>query len=296
MKVKNLNLFVLLCLTSFMACSQNQESESNKLLKSSNQIDKTIKNEPHNFGGWYCPDNLNGFPAVDLKNWKSVPVISDRLPTKAETKSSASLIYIDTLKYPDASSLNLYLPRLAKYYSQSTKREDLIIVIQAIRVGTDSIVGFRYLNGGNGSARIREVNFMTENEIELPSSAQFVTLDINIQAKAEKVWEILLKPEHTRSLLPTSTETWPKTSKVNFYYPGSGKLRNAYANLLYGNFYAQNDYDSLNYSEKFLLLEDQESGVTELKIVIGPFTNDYEKQKGIILAWSKRLKDLSEKD
>lgn len=293
MKIKTLNLFVALSLTSLMACSQNQESEIKKPVKESKQVDKVV---PHNFGGWYCPDNLNGFPAVDLNNWKNVPVISDRLPTKDETRTTASLIYVDLAKFPDASTLDLNLPQMATYFSQNTKREELIIVIQAIKVGTDSIVGFRYLNGGNGSARIHEVTFISENEIELPPSAQFVTLNLNINAKAKKVWEVLLKPEHTRSLIPTQTKAWPKTSKVNFYYPGSGKLTNAYANLLYGNYYAQNDYDSLYYSEKFLLLEDQETGQTELKIVCGPYGDDYEKQKEIITAWSDKLKRLSEKE
>jgi hypothetical protein len=147
-----------------------------------------------------------------------------------------SLIFVDSSKFPNASVLKINLPQLATYYSPYTKREELIIIIQAITVGNDSIVGFRYLNGGNGSARINEVSFIAENDIELSPSAQFVALDVNINATAKKVWEVLLKPEHTRSLIPSSsTEAWPKTSKVNFHYPGSGKLTNSYANLLFGN-------------------------------------------------------------
>ena len=283
-----------LSLTSLMACSQNQETEIKKPVKESKQMDKTVQ---HNFGGWYCPDNLNGFPAVDLKDWKSVAVINDRMPTKEETQKGASLIFVDSTEFPDAYALKTNLPQLAIYQSPYTKREEIIIVIQALVVGKDSILGFRYLNGGNGSARINEVSFIKENEIELPSSAQFVVLDLNINAKAKKIWEFLLKPEHTRSLIPNSSnEAWPKTSKVNFYYPGSGKLTNAYANLLFGNYYAQNDYDSLHYTEKFLLLEDQETGHTELKIVCGPFGDDYDKQKKEIIAWSEKLKTISEKE
>jgi len=293
MKIKPLNLFVALSLTSLMACSQNQETEIKKPVKESKQMDKTVH---HNFGGWYCPDNLNGFPAVNLKDWKSVPVVSGRMPTKEETQKGASLIFVDSTEFLNASALKINLPQLAIYQSPYTKREEIIIVIQALVVGSDSILGFRYLNGGNGSARINEVSLVTENEIELSSSAQFVVLDLNINAKAKKVWEVLLKPEHTRSLIPSQTEAWPKTSKVNFYYSGSGKLTNAYANLLFGNYYAQNDYDSLHYSEKFLLLEDQESGYTELKIVCGPFGDDYDKQKKEIIAWSKKLKTLNEKE
>lgn len=293
MKIRKLNLLLALCLTSLIACSQNQENEHKKTEKATEQEGKTVH---HNFGGWYCPDNLNGFPAVNLKDWKSVPVINDRMPTKEETQKGASLIFVDSTEFPDAYALKTNLPQLAIYQSPYTKREEIIIVIQALVVGSDSILGFRYLNGGNGSARINEVSFIKENEIELPSSAQFVVLDLNINAKAKKVWEFLLKPEHTRSLIPSQSEAWPKTSKVNFYYSGSGKLTNAYANLLFGNYYAQNDYDSLHYSEKFLLLEDQESGYTELKIVCGPFGDDFDKQKKEIIAWSEKLKAFSEKE
>jgi hypothetical protein len=51
----------------------------------------------------------------------------------------------------------------------------------------------------------------------------------------------------------------------------------------------------MNYTEKFLLIVDKVGHQTELKIVCGPYGDDYEKQKSIILAWSKKLKDLSEK-
>jgi len=66
------------------------------------------------------------------------------------------------------------MPKLVRYYNEYSKREDLIIVIQAINVENDSIVGFRYLNGGNGSARLNEVRFLADNEIEMIPASRFV--------------------------------------------------------------------------------------------------------------------------
>ena len=101
-----------------------------------------VKSEPHRYGGWYCPDNLNGFPAVDIADWKSVPVVNDRLPTKEEAQSEASLIFVDREKYPDAKALDMTMPKLALFYNESAQREDLVIVIQAFNVQNDSIVWF----------------------------------------------------------------------------------------------------------------------------------------------------------
>ena len=120
--------------------------------------------EPHKYGGWYCPDNLNGFPAVDINNWEDVPVINGRMPTQDETQTEASLIFIDIEKYPNAKPLDLKMPQLARFYNNHSRKEEIVIVIQAINVSNDSVVGFRYLNGGNGSARFNEVNFVDDND------------------------------------------------------------------------------------------------------------------------------------
>lgn len=300
MKVKRLNALVALSLISLMACSQNKQVEPEKAVKPKNKTNKTVESEPHRYGGWYCPDNLNGFPAVDLKDWSNVPVIRGRLPTKEEAKSEASLIFVDTKKHPTATSFDLELPQLATYNNLNTRREELIVVIQAVKVGNDSIVGFRYLNGGNGSARINEVNFITNEKIDLPPSSQFVTFSLTIDASSETVWKVLTNPENAKKLQPpfdpnnSLKEGWRKGTNVNFNYSDSGQPTSQYANILYGNYYIQNDYESMNYTEKFLLLEDKETKRTELKITCGPFSEDYNKQKQTLTAWAKKVKILSE--
>jgi len=308
MKNKTLNLLLLICAISIGSCSQSQNPENSKTTEVSNtsstevSISKKepVKKEPHKYGGWYCPDNLNGFPPVDISEWENVPVINGRMATKEETQTPASLIFVDPEKYPDAKVLDITLPKLATFQSDYTNREEYVIIIQALNIDNDSIVGFRYLNGGNGSARLDEVRFVTHNEIAMMPNTKFVSYSIQINTTQDKIWEILTKEEYAQALRPIFDknnelkDNWRKTSNVNYNYPVKGVATSNYANMLYGCFYIQNDYDNLFFNEKFLLLEDSETETTELKIVCGPFGEDFEEQKVIITNWAQRVKELSE--
>ena len=46
--------------------------------------------------------------------------------------------------------------------------------------------------------------------------------------------------------------------------------------------------------EKFLLLRDEETNQTELKIVCGPFKDDFETQQFVLHQWAEKVKELSE--
>jgi len=256
----------------------------------------------HQYGGWYCPDNLNGFPAVNLKEWKNVPVINGRLPTEEEAKSEKSLIFVDTKKYPTAKAMDIELPKLAKFYNHHSKKTEIIIVIQAIEIQKDSIVGFRYLNGGNGSAHYKEVTFISENEVATISDAKFVSFNININASDDKVWEVMTQSTFTNKLQPVFdiknylTNDWKTKSNINYNYTNLKNMTSEYANKLYGCWYIQNDYliDSVGYVEKFLLLRGEEANQTELKIVCGPFKDDFETQQFVLHQWAEKVKELSE--
>lgn len=299
MQNKRVIVLIGLCLSSLMSCAQNSDNilEYGDVV---NQKKEAVKTKGHPYGAWYCPDNLNGFPAVDIKSWKKVPVVNGRMPTKEETQNGTSLIFVDAEKYPNAKVLDISMPQLATLYNEHSSREEIIIVIQAINIDNDSIVGFRYLNGGNGSARLNEIRFITDDDIELTPSARFVSIDIEINANAIEVWKILTLAENADALRqiidknnPQKTE-WRESPNVNFKYSNAGKSTAVFADKVYGNFYIQNDFDHLAYSEKFLLLEDEQSRQTTLKIVCGPFGYDYEQQKFILNNWSQKVKDLSE--
>jgi len=301
MKNKTYKVLILLCIISFTSCSQINKPDDSKEIEVSNQKKTQIKSEPHRYGGWYCPDNLNGFPPVNITNWKNVPIINGRMATKEETQNGTSLIFVDRLKYPNAKALDIEMPKLASFYNEYSKREDLIIVIQAINVDNDSIVGFRYLNGGNGSARLKEVKFLSDNEIEMIPTSRFVTLNIKIDATQDTIWKVLTKSENTKFLQTTFDKDnklktdWRKGSNVNYHYPNTGFLTSSYASKLFGNFYIQNDYNYLQYNEKFLLLENEQTKNTELKIVSGPYGDDFKAQRSILKNWAQKVKELSEK-
>ena len=282
-------------LLSTMSCAQvENQQEKIKTTKTKE------KKAPHKFGGWYCPDNLNGFPPVDITEWENVPVISGRLPTKEETQSEASLMYIDEKEYPDAKAIEIKLPQLASYYSHYSKKKEYVIIIQAVEIGSDSIVGFRYLNGGNGSSHLSEVNLLTSKEIESIPTSRFVSYSIKINATQDEIWKTLTSAEHLNDLKPTFKENilipndWKSKTSINYYYASPSDLTNSYADKLFGCFYVQNDYliNGNQYAEKFLLLENKEEHYTELKIVCGPYLIDYDKQQTILKSWAEKVKEL----
>lgn len=266
------------------------------------QKEETTQNPTHKYGGWYCPDNLNGFPPVNIKDWKNVLVINGRLPTEEEAKSEKSLIFVDTKVYPEAKAMGIKLPKIAKFYNDYSKKTEIIIVIQAIEIEGDSIVGFRYLNGGNGSAHYKEVTFISENEVANISDAQFVSFDMNINASDDKVWEVMTQSKFTTKLQSVFdiknylTKEWKTKSNINYNYTNVKNMTSEYADKLFGCWYIQNDYliDSVGYVEKFLLLRDEKTNQTQLKIVCGPFNQDFETQQFVLQQWSKKVKELSE--
>ena len=106
MKNSAIKTLVASLLISFSSCSQNNKTTNdNKEEKHGKMVSKKINTEPHNYGGWYCPDNLRGFPPVDIANWNKVPVIHGRMPTKEEAQSEASLIFVDAEKYPESRKM-----------------------------------------------------------------------------------------------------------------------------------------------------------------------------------------------
>lgn len=299
MKNKMLKGCIVLGIYSLISCTHYENSTTVNEEVSCSQKEE-VKIATHNYGGWYCPDNLKNFPAIDIRNWETVPVVNGRMATKEETRNGKSLIYVDMEKYPNAKTLDLTMPKLARFYNRSAKREDLIIVIQALNIEDDSVVGFRYLNGGNGSANMDEVTFLTDSEIEKIPTSKYVTHSVKIKSTQEEIWKVLTNPENTEKLQKVFDEAealkkdWRNFTNVNYAYLHSGKSTARYGDKLYGCYYIQNNYDRFAYVEKFLLLENQETHETELKIVCGPFTWDYAKQKEGLNNWAQKVKELSE--
>lgn len=296
MKRKTFSALTFLVLISFTACSQQVDKKADhQECKAAPKEELVKQKEQHPYGGWYCPDNLYGFPAVNLQDWKEVPVVNGRMPSKEETQNGSSLIFVDQEKYPNAKALDMEMPRLATFYNDFTKREEIIIVIQALNVDQDSVVGFRYLNGGNGSARLSEVSFMDENSLEVKPDSRFVAFQLNIKAGQETIWKVLTNSMGAdEKAKEQNTNEGMQRPNLSYVYPKAGELTSTTAQLWYGSYYIQNDYTDNLFTEKFFLREDPNSGTTELNVVCGPFTDDYEAQYELLNQWAQSVKSLSE--
>ena len=302
MKNKYIITLCILCITPLMSCSQNNTAVENHKDEGAVETVKTQKTVPHNYGGYYCPDNLGGFPAVDINNWENVPVVNGKMATKEETQNGTSLIFVDDGKYPDAKPLDIKMPKLARYYNHYSGKKEIIIVIQALNISNDSIVGFRYLNGGNGSARLNEVKLLSDSEIENISSSRFVSLDIKINATQDEVFEVLTKSEYTKTLQAIFDKENKYMSgqdegvKINFAYARGGGITSEFAGNVFGNQYIQLDCEAGDYQyvAKFLLLENEQTKMTELQIVCGPYGDDFNSQNSILKNWAQKVKELSE--
>lgn len=293
------------CLLFLFGCTnaENQPTKTETVKTTEKQNDNKEKSRTHKYGGWYCPDNVYGFPPVNLKDWTNVPVIKNRLPTQEETRSEKSLIYIDKVKYPDAKAMDMKLPQLAKFYNHSSQKNEIIIVIQAVEIESDTVLGFRYLNGGNGSSLYHEVTFIDEKEVATIANASFVNIEISIDAKEDNVWKVMTSPTYTDELVtvfdsPKSLfKDWKTKSGLNFNYTDKENLTADYGDKLFGNWYIQKDYliNDNPYVEKFFVHKDDLTNKTVLKIVCGPYINDFASQQMILQNWANKVKILSEK-
>lgn len=291
------------CLLFLFSCTNAENHLSTETVKTTEkQNDNKEKKRTHKYGGWYCPDNLYGFPAVNLKNWSNVPFIKNRLPTQEEARSESSLIYIDKVKYPDAKAMDMKLPQLAKFFNRSSQKDEVIIVIQAIEIEGDTVLGFRYLNGGNGSSLYHQVTFIEEKEVASIANASFVDIEISIDAAEDTVWNVMTNSIYTDELVsvfnsPKSLfKDWKTKSGLNYSYTDKKYLTGDYGDKLFGNWYIQNDYliDENPYVEKFFIHKDNITNETVLKIVCGPYINDFDYQKIVLQNWANKVKALSE--
>ena len=222
---ETIRLIVITGILVLSACDQNEEKVEKQDAQPENTV--TVVNnhdEPHPYGGWYCPDNFGGFPPVDIQDLKSIPVITDRLPTQEETGKGWSLIFVDTTKYPDAKPLKMDLPRLARTFTQHNGMNELIIVIQAVIIGSDTIVGYRFPNGGNGSARIGEVTFLSEYETQQLGSKPIVYDHLEINASTTEIWKAITSTRYAKDLGVKFDQQdffeseWTDNSRANLEY------------------------------------------------------------------------------
>jgi hypothetical protein len=293
---------LLIALVLLSACEQPATGQK--------QEEKATETKPaqktsriHSYGGWYCPDNLGGFPPVNIADLAGVPVVNGRMPSQEETRNGSSLMYFDPAEFPDAKPLNIKLPKLAHYYANFTKQLALVIVIQAVVVDADTIVGFRYVDGGNGSSWYNQVDFLSDSEIAAVGATPFVFLESEIKASKEKIWSAITKTAYAKELARKFEKQaffaseWTDKSRADFNY----KLENesATGNVMthFGNIYMQIDYDfnGRQAVEKILIMDKEDGTGAKIQVVFGPYAKDISSQQKIWEAWIAEVMATSEK-
>lgn len=272
----------------FIASCNSQETTDKEVETSTENLGPVVdkKSEPHKYGGWYCPDNF-GFTPVDVQKLDEVPAIADRLPTEEELQNNMSLINVDIEKYPDAKALEMDLPKVAKVYSEATGMDELIIVIQAIVVQEDTVLGWRFMNGGNGSGWLTDVTFLSEDEVADMGSQPFFYSNTTLNSNTEKIWKALTATDYFTSLgkkfdqLEFFTTPFNPDSQAHLEYTADGEKGAGFCGMHFGNYYMHIDYnlDGFHYSEKMLIMENQEEKTTEFFFASGPYPEGFETEK-----------------
>jgi hypothetical protein len=283
---------IISLLLIFGSCTSQENAQPQPEIPTDDLGPVLSKKEPHRYGGWYCPDNF-GFEPVNITELNEVPAIDNRLPTKAELKNHMSLIEVDTAKYPDARALEMDLPRVARIYDEHKDMSELVIIIQAIVVQGDTVVGYRFPNGGNGSAWISDVTFLSDKEVAAMGSQPFFFSKKLIHATAAEIWNVLVQTDYFQDLGKKfnkesffSSDNNPQSS-IRLQLETKSETAIGYVGLVYGNYYLQIDYNrnGFHYSEKLFLSENLDDNTVEFFFACGPFPDDFKMQNARLQKW-----------
>jgi hypothetical protein len=308
LKEKLLVITLTISLVLITACGQNKVAEievQNNLNVEAvavNEVKKPAHRELHKYSGWYCPDNLRGFPPIDIQNFEQVSVIRDRLPTKEETRTGASLMFFDPTEFPNATPLDIKLPSVAKIYSFQSNMEELVIVIQAVVSGKDTVVGFRYPNGGNGTSCFQEVTFLSDNEVKKIGPAPFVYVSTEIAASKQEIWNAITQTKYMKDLAVKFDKAaffesdWNNESSTKLNFNAFGMKARGVVSSLWGNLYIHIDYDTNDFhsSEKMLVFANEKNDSAYIHFVSGPHPSGFEQENEKWKNWLAEVKGLSE--
>lgn len=289
---------IMACSVALTSCGQNEPTQPKEEKVAEEAVTEDYFTEPHQYGGWYCPDNLRGFPPVDVKHLDRIKVVADRLPTKEEAQNGTSLMYFDTTRIPDARPLPIKLPQLAWIHSEQTGFNEPVIVIQAVVAGADTVVGYRFPSGGNGSAWYGQVTFFTEQEMAKVGSRPMVMVQSDIPASEQKIWESITHTDYAQQL----ADLFGKRDFFNSRKKPDSPLyldivtdsiaAHGVITSMWGMLYLQIDYSRGDhvFTEKMVLFE-HEGGRSTLQFVAGPYPKNVEAQEK---AWQQWLQDVKD--
>ena len=306
MRLNNFVFLTLILLTVLLtpSCDQNESVDITSAIEANEVVHTDVEKRPqHPYGGWYCPDNFGMFPPVDIDDLAQVPVVKDRLPTKEETRNGTSLMYFEHFENLDARPLEIDLPRIARKYSNHSGMNELVIIIQAVVIGQDTVVGFRFPNGGNGSAWYDEVTFLSDQEIKDIDATSFVYFKTEVTASKGNIWEAITSTEYAKQLAERFDKKqffqseWMHGATTHLNFNSDSISAKGIVMTLYGSLYMQIDYNiqGFHYSEKVMVIDNRQKKTTELHVVSGPYSDEIEAKNYEWSQWIQNVKMKSEK-
>ena len=92
---------------------------------------------------------------ITVKTWQKAPYISGRAATEKDVKEGRAVFYSEGGNPP----ASLQIPFFATLKDSETAKTEVIFVIQAeLNPKGDTIIGYRYLRGGNGVCLQKEIS------------------------------------------------------------------------------------------------------------------------------------------
>lgn len=305
MKSKISNILLLVIFASFYSSCNSETSDLNQSFREvKNESEKvanaSIYNEPHSFGGWFCPDNLKGFPPSNVFNLDKIPVVTGRLPSEVEAKNGTALMFIDQNMHKDAKPLDMELPALARIYSEHTGFKELVIIIQATVIGSDTVVGYRFPSGGNGSGWYGQVELLDNNQAKALGNLPYIYLEQDINASIEEVWTAITKTDYAAELgerfgrkILMSSERSGETVHLDTLVKGAKSVGTITS--MWGMKYLQIDTEKEYgaFTEKVIISEGPVEGTSKMQLVFGPYPHDLALHEAKWENWLSELRDVS---
>jgi hypothetical protein len=97
---------------------------------------------------------------VIAADWQSVSVVRGRLATEEDVRAGRAVFFLENADLPGATPLTVPLPALALWRDDESGQERVVIAIQAEQTVKQRLVGFRFLEGGNGIATLDELEWV----------------------------------------------------------------------------------------------------------------------------------------
>lgn len=97
---------------------------------------------------------------IDILKWNQTPFLSGRVATEEDVKKGVAVFYIR--ETDDLKPIDITLPVCAILIDQEENTETPVIIIQAEYSQGQEIIGYRFIDGGNGIAARDEFILLEE--------------------------------------------------------------------------------------------------------------------------------------